>query len=78
MDAVKAIVFRSDISKYLIISHSHIPNIEIYYFKYVNVYCFSDSVVTVWLDFTALHWSVEASSHPAEDGRKPETSCVST
>ena len=78
MDAVKAIIFRSDISKYFIISHSYISNIDIYYFKYVTVYYFSDSVVTVWLDFTTWHWSVEASSHHSEDGRKPETSCVPT
>ena len=77
MDAVvtKAIIFRSDISKYIIIEHSHYTYIDIY-FKYVFVYFPSDTVVTVWLDFTDLHWSVEASSRHSEDGRKPETSCV--
>ena len=77
MDAVEAIIFRSDISKYFIIEHSHTPDIDIY-FKYVYIYYFSNTVVTVWLDFTDLHWSVEASSHHSEDGRKSETSCAST
>ena len=80
MDAVEyseAIIFRSDISKYFIIEHPHTFYIDIY-FKYVYVYYFSDTVVTVWLDFTDLHWSVEASSHHSEDGRKPETSRTPT
>ena len=75
MDAVdtEAIIFRSDISKYITIEYSHYPDIDIY-FKYVFIYYYPDTVVTVWLDFTDLHWSVEASSHHSEDGRKPETS----
>ena len=75
MDAVdtEAIIFRSDISKYITIEYSHYPDFDIY-FKYVSIYYYPDTVVTVWLDFTDLHWSVEASSHHSEDGRKPETS----
>ena len=77
MDAVdtKAIIFRSDISKYITIEYSQYPDIDIY-LKYVFNYYYPDTVVTVWLDFTDLHWSVEASSHHSEDGRKPETSCA--
>ena len=75
MDAVdtEAIIFRSDISKYITIEYSQYPDIDIY-LKYVFNYYYPDTVVTVWLDFTDLHWSVEASSHHSEDGRKPETS----
>ncbi len=48
MDAVdtKAIIFRSDISKYIIIEHSHYTYIDTY-FKYVYVCYSSDTVVTV-------------------------------
>ena len=71
MDAIntEAIIFRSDISKYF--SYIHHPYIDIY-FKYV--YYSPYIVLTVWLNSIYLHWSVEASSHHSEDGRKPETS----
>jgi hypothetical protein len=83
MDAVdtKAIIFRSyiikhitiEFTKHIIIEYSQYPDIDIY-LKYAFNYYFPDTVVSVWLDFTDLHWSVEASSHHSEDGRKPETS----
>jgi hypothetical protein len=74
MDAtnIEAIIFRSDIIKYF--SYSHYPYIDIY-FKYV--YYILCIIVTVWLDSTYQHWSVEASSHHSDDGRRPETSCSS-
>ena len=72
VDAVEAIVFRSDISKYIINEHSHTVDIDInfkysyvYFFvidifsKYFYVYFSRNIVVTLWLKFINRHWSVE-------------------
>ena len=73
MDAVQAIILRYDNNKYFIIYQYHNPDIDINLRHTYTDYSLN-TVITIWLDFNNTYWSVEASSHHSEDGRRPETS----
>ena len=75
MVAVEQVIFRSDIFTYSITDDSNISYINVGYFTHVIVDYFSICVATVGLNIAMWQWSVGASSHHSEDGRKPETSC---